>query len=55
VQRVWRRAFNRATLNVRYKSKTISDVLDMPVEKALEFFENFAHIHRSLQCCRMSD
>ena len=42
--------FNRATLNVRYKNKTIADVLEMPVEEALDFFQNFAHIRRALQC-----
>ncbi len=43
--------YNRETLQVKYKGKTISDVLDMTVEEALEFFlkisleskENYKH------------
>jgi hypothetical protein len=31
--------YNRETLEVRFKGKTIADVLDMPVEEALEFFD----------------
>lgn len=42
--------FNRATLQVRYRGKTIADVLEMPVGEAVEFFENFAAIHRILKC-----
>ncbi|MGL4346394.1 MAG: excinuclease ABC subunit UvrA [Cellulosilyticaceae bacterium] len=41
--------YNRETLEVRYKGKTISDVLDMTVEEALKFFENIPTIQRKLQ------
>jgi excinuclease ABC subunit A len=41
--------FNRETLEVRFKGKSISDVLDMTVEQALEFFEHQPRIHRRLQ------
>lgn len=41
--------YNRETLQVKYKGKTISDVLDMTVEEALEFFENIPRISRKLQ------
>ncbi|WP_420644215.1 excinuclease ABC subunit UvrA [Candidatus Leptofilum sp.] len=41
--------FNRETLAVTYKDKTIADVLDMDVQEALEFFANHPKIHRSLQ------
>ena len=41
--------YNRETLEVRYKGKNISDVLDMTVEEALEFFENIPRIKRKLQ------
>ncbi len=41
--------YNRETLEVRYKGKNISDVLDMQVEEALAFFENIPRIHRKLQ------
>jgi Excinuclease ATPase subunit len=40
--------YNRETLNIKYKSKSISDVLDMDVEEAMEFFKNHSHIHRKL-------
>ena len=36
-------------LQVKYKDKTISDVLDMNVEEALEFFENIPTIKRKLE------
>jgi excinuclease ABC subunit A len=35
---------------VRYKGKTIADILDMPVSDGVAFFENFAGIHRVLRC-----
>lgn len=41
--------YNRETLQVKYKGKTISDVLDMTVEEALEFFENIPRIKRKLE------
>jgi len=41
--------YNRETLEVKYKGKTIADVLDMTVEEALEFFENIPRIHRKIQ------
>ena len=41
--------YNRETLEVKYKGKTISDVLDMTVEEALEFFQNIPRIKRKLQ------
>ncbi|QQY80051.1 excinuclease ABC subunit A [Keratinibaculum paraultunense] len=41
--------YNRETLQVKYKGKTIADILDMTVEEALEFFENIPRIKRKLQ------
>lgn len=41
--------YNRETLEVKYKGKTISDVLDMTVEEALEFFKNHTKISAKLQ------
>jgi excinuclease ABC subunit A len=41
--------FNRQTLGVTYKGKTIADVLDMDVREALSFFENYPRIRRILQ------
>jgi excinuclease ABC subunit A len=41
--------FNRQTLEVNYKGKTIADVLDMDVQEALDFFSAFPQIHRILQ------
>lgn len=41
--------FNKETLEVKYKGKTIYDVLQMRVEEALEFFENHPKIKRKLQ------
>jgi excinuclease ABC subunit A len=41
--------YNRETLEVRFKGKTISDVLEMPVEDALEFFQHIPKIKRRLQ------
>ena len=40
--------YNRETLEVKYKGKTISDVLDMTVEEALNFFDNIPKIKRKL-------
>ena len=42
--------FNRQTLQVKYRGKSIADILDMSIGAAAEFFENFAAIHRVLQC-----
>ena len=41
--------YNRETLQIRYKGKTISDVLDMTVEEALEFFRNIPPLKRKLK------
>ncbi|WP_420912371.1 excinuclease ABC subunit UvrA [Mesobacillus campisalis] len=41
--------YNRETLEVKYKGKNISDVLDMTVEDALEYFSNIPKIRRKLQ------
>ncbi|GGO76061.1 excinuclease ABC subunit UvrA [Nonomuraea cavernae] len=41
--------YNRETLEVHYKGKTISEVLDMPIEEALAFFEAIPAIRRHLQ------
>ncbi len=41
--------YNRETLDVRFKGKTISDVLDMPVEEALGFFAHIPKINRRVQ------
>ncbi|NJN65427.1 MAG: excinuclease ABC subunit UvrA [Chloroflexaceae bacterium] len=41
--------YNRETLQVKYKGKTIADVLDMDVQTALEFFDNVPRIRRILQ------
>lgn len=43
------RRYNRETLNVKYKEKSIADVLDMSVAEAFEFFKNHAQIHRKLE------
>ena len=41
--------YNRETLEIKYKGKSISDVLDMTVEEGLEFFSNIPKIQRKLQ------
>lgn len=41
--------YNRETLDVLYKGKSIFDVLDMTVEEALEFFKNIPSIHRKIE------
>ncbi|MEQ8424726.1 MAG: excinuclease ABC subunit UvrA, partial [Cyclobacteriaceae bacterium] len=43
------RRYNRETLEVRFKGKSISDVLDMTVEEAVTFFENQPRILRKIQ------
>ncbi|HEU4975895.1 MAG TPA: excinuclease ABC subunit UvrA [Baekduia sp.] len=44
--------YNRETLEVRFKGKTIADVLDMPVDEAVEFFQHIPKIHRRLETLR---
>ena len=41
--------YNKETLEVKYKGKTIADVLDMTVEEALEFFKNVPKIKQKIQ------
>lgn len=41
--------YNRETLEVKYKGKSIYDVLDMTVEEALDFFKNIPKIHNKIQ------
>ncbi len=41
--------YNRETLEVKYKGKSIADVLDMTVEEALEFFKNIPRIKNKIQ------
>jgi excinuclease ABC subunit A len=43
------RRYNRETLEVRFKGKSIADVLDMPIEEALEFFAKIPKLRRRLQ------
>ena len=52
--------YNRETLEVKYKGKTIYDVLNMTVEEALEFFEHVPSIRRKMEhsmmlVCLISD
>lgn len=41
--------FNRETLEIRYKGKSISDILEMTIEEAVTFFEPIPKIHRKLK------
>jgi excinuclease ABC subunit A len=41
--------YNRETLDVKYKGKSIADVLEMTIENACSFFQNIPRIHRKLQ------
>jgi excinuclease ABC subunit A len=41
--------YNRETLEVRYKGKSISDVLNMTIENATQFFEHIPSIHRQIK------
>ncbi len=41
--------YNRETLEVKYKDKTIADVLEMTVDEAVDFFEHIPKIHRKLK------
>ncbi len=43
------RRYNRETLEVRFKGKTIADVLEMPIEEALEFFAHIPKIRRRVE------
>nr|WP_199079764.1 excinuclease ABC subunit UvrA [Pedobacter sp. ASV19] len=43
------RRYNRETLEVRYRGKSISDVLDMSIEEACDFFENMPVIYRKIK------
>lgn len=40
--------FNRETLEIRYKGKSISDILEMTIDESVDFFENIPKIHRKL-------
>jgi excinuclease ABC subunit A len=41
--------YNRETLEIRYKGKSIADVLDMTVEQAVEFFQHIPYIYRKIK------
>lgn len=41
--------FNRETLEIRYKGKSIADILNMTIDEAVNFFENIPKIHRKLK------
>lgn len=41
--------FNRQTLHVKFRGKSVADVLDMRIDEAVGFFENFAGLHAQLQ------
>ncbi len=44
--------YNRETLEIRYKGKNINDVLDMPIELAVDFFDNMPQISRKMQALK---
>lgn len=48
-ERCMGRRYNRETLEILYKGKSISDVLDMTVEEAVDFFKNIPNIYRKLK------
>jgi excinuclease ABC subunit A len=41
--------YNRETLEIRYKGKSVSDVLDMTVDEAVEFFQNVHYLYRKIK------
>jgi excinuclease ABC subunit A len=41
--------YNRETLEIRYKGKSISDILDLTVEEAVEFFQNIPYLYRKIK------
>ena len=41
--------YNRETLEIRYKGKSISDVLDMTVDEAVEYFQNVPYLYRKIK------
>jgi excinuclease ABC subunit A len=41
--------YNRETLEIRYKGKSISDVLDMTVDEAVDFFQNVTFLYRKIK------
>jgi len=41
--------YNRETLEIRYKGKSVSDVLDMTVDEAVEFFTNVPYLYRKIK------
>lgn len=43
------RRYNRETIEIRYKGKSIADVLDMTVSEAVEFFKNVHYLHRRIK------
>lgn len=43
------RRYNRETLEIRYKGKSIADVLDMTVDEAVDFFVNVNYLHRKIK------
>ncbi|MBN9484894.1 MAG: excinuclease ABC subunit UvrA [Bacteroidetes bacterium] len=43
------RRYNRETLEIRYKGKSIADILDMTVDEAVEFFVNVSFLHRKIK------
>ena len=47
--------YNRETLEIRYKGKSISDVLDMTVDEAVEFFKTCLTCTGKSKCSRKSD
>jgi excinuclease ABC subunit A len=48
-ERCMGKRYNRETLEIRYKGKSISDVLDMTVDEAVGFFENIPQIYRKIK------